>query len=93
MAEKYGTTNGYVRTTTFKAAWQKIKRKGWTTTYPRGPKGEYSIWGAIKDSMRPDESLVDYQEAFIKKLGVHVDHWEVRRGRTKQEVLDLLRDM
>ncbi len=90
---QFGVTNGYTRSATFKAAWQKIKRKGWTKSYPRGQKGEYSIWGAIQDSMRPDESLIDYQEAFIFKLGFHVDHWEVQRGRTKQQVLDLLRDM
>lgn len=91
--ERYGATLGTTSTTTFKAAWQKIKRKGWSKNYPRGPKGEYSILGAIKDSMRHDESLVDYQEAFVKRLGFHVDHWESGRGRTKQEVLELLKSM
>lgn len=90
---RYGATNGFVRTATFKAAWTKIKRKGWTREHGRGPKGEYSIWAAIKESMRDDESIVDYQEHFLKHLGGHLDHWETKRGRTKQEVLDLLRDM
>lgn len=80
-------------TKTYKAAAMRISKRGWKNMWPRGPEGQYMVLSAIKEVLPPDESIVDYQEAFLNRLGMHVDAWEAKRGRTQAEVLRLLRSM
>lgn len=77
----------------FRKAHNLIKKKGWVKGSNRGPKGEYCLLSAIEDSLDPGELFYDYVDVLMARLKIRPDSWQDRPGRTKSDVLRLLREM
>jgi hypothetical protein len=74
-------------------AYRTIKRKGWVQRSNRGPKGEYCLLQAIEDNCHVKGEFMDFYDFLLGKLGLRPDLWNDKKGRTKEEVLALLRSI